>query len=121
MNLAQYPFRRAARHRSLSDEFRLATTTARNVPHGLVTLSFRSIDWGGETKVNGVRQNDRKNQGRWRVGGALSLDCANQFQLEFGTDTSVENGYREKEQDRPAVFPAVLNEPCRRYTVGIIE
>lgn len=34
MNLAQYPFRRAARHRSLPDEFRLATTTARNVPHG---------------------------------------------------------------------------------------
>lgn len=53
-------------------------------------------DWGGETTVNGVRQNDRKNQGRWRVGGAWSLDRANQFQLEFGADTSVENGYREK-------------------------
>ncbi|MBS4098442.1 MAG: transporter [Sulfuricella sp.] len=53
-------------------------------------------DWGGETAVNGVARHDRKNQGRYRIGAAKFLDPNNLVQLEYGADTHVENGFREK-------------------------
>lgn len=52
-------------------------------------------DWGGERSINGIPQHDRKNQGRYRIGGAKWIDAHNQVQLEVGADTSVMNGYKE--------------------------
>ena len=53
-------------------------------------------DWGGETAVNGIWRNDRKNQGRYRVGAAKFLNRHNLLQVEAGADTHVENGFKEK-------------------------
>lgn len=59
-------------------------------------LSFSYLhDWGGETTVAGIAAHDRKNQGRYRVGGALALNTSQQLQLEVGADTRVANGYKE--------------------------
>lgn len=59
-------------------------------------VSFSYLhDWGGETAQNGVDQNDRKNQGRYRIGAARFLDAHNQLQFELGADTRVANGYKE--------------------------
>lgn len=52
-------------------------------------------DWGGQTTVNGIERSDRKNQGRYRIGGGIFLDPGNQLQLEVGADTQVENGLKE--------------------------
>ena len=52
-------------------------------------------DWGGENSINGVAQNDRKNQGRIRIGGAKFLDANHQLQVEVGRDTKVANGFKE--------------------------
>lgn len=53
-------------------------------------------DWGGESSINGISQHNRKNQGRFRIGGAKFFDPNNQLQLEIGADTEVENGFKEK-------------------------
>lgn len=52
-------------------------------------------DWGGETRVNGASQNNPRNQGRFRIGGAKFVTPADQLQMEAGADTRVENGYKE--------------------------
>lgn len=52
-------------------------------------------DWGGENTINGADQNDRKNQGRIRIGGAKFLDANHQLQVEVGRDTKVANGFKE--------------------------
>lgn len=59
-----------------------------------VSLSYLH-DWGGQTTVNGIERSDRKNQGRYRIGGGVFLDPSNQLQLEVGADTRVENGLKE--------------------------
>ncbi|MBI5460667.1 MAG: transporter [Gammaproteobacteria bacterium] len=52
-------------------------------------------DWGGETSVDGIDQQNTKNQGRYRIGAARYLNPRHQLQLEVGADSHVENGFRE--------------------------
>ena len=59
-----------------------------------VSFSYMQ-DWGGETTINGLDQNNRKYQGRYRLGAAKFFDRRNQLQFEFGADTKVENGFKE--------------------------
>lgn len=59
-------------------------------------LSFSYLhDWGGETSVNTVPQDDPKNQGRFRIGAAHFITSDQQLQLDAGADTQVKNGFKE--------------------------
>ena len=51
-------------------------------------------DWGWESTINGVRQFDRVNRGRYRVSAAQFLDRGNMVELSTGGDTAVNNGFR---------------------------
>jgi hypothetical protein len=52
--------------------------------------------WGGETKVNGVAQNDRLKTHYARLTAAHFLNQTLQLQAQVGADLSVENGLKEK-------------------------
>lgn len=51
-------------------------------------------DWGWESTIAGVPQNDRYNRGRYRVSAAQFIDRQNQLELNVGGDTAVNNGFR---------------------------
>lgn len=63
-------------------------------PTSRVALSYYQ-DWGGETTVGGVDQNDRKSNGRMLATFATFVTPSVQLQLQGGTDLFVENGPRE--------------------------
>jgi len=51
-------------------------------------------DWGWESTIAGVSQNDRYNRGRYRVSAAQFIDRQNMLELNVGGDTTVNNGFR---------------------------
>ena len=59
-----------------------------------VALSYYR-DYGGETKLNGVSQDDRMNNGRWLATFATFVAPTVQLQAQYGQATSVENGAKE--------------------------
>lgn len=63
-------------------------------PATSVALSYYH-DFGGATRLNGVAQNDRMNNGRWQLGIASFVTPQVQLQLQVGKASSVENGARE--------------------------
>ena len=52
--------------------------------------------WGGETKVNGIAQNDKLKSVYARLTATHWLDQTTQLQAQLGQDISVENGPKEK-------------------------
>lgn len=52
--------------------------------------------WGGETKVNGVAQNDKLKTTYARLTATHFIDQTTQLQVQLGQDVSVENGLKEK-------------------------
>lgn len=52
-------------------------------------------DWGGETKLNGVAQRDKKNNDRWLATYATFVTPSVQAQFQFGQGLKVENGPKE--------------------------
>lgn len=59
-----------------------------------VALSYYR-DYGGETRLNGNRQDDRMNNGRWLATFATFVAPTVQLQAQYGQATSVENGAKE--------------------------
>lgn len=59
-----------------------------------VALSYYR-DYGGESRLNGVNQNDRMNNGRWLATFATFVAPTVQLQAQYGQATSVENGAKE--------------------------
>jgi len=51
--------------------------------------------WGGETKVNGVAQNDQSRQQSVALGTAYFFNPTTQGMALYGRDLSIENGFRE--------------------------
>lgn len=54
-----------------------------------------SHTFGGETKINGVAQNDRAATTKFAVGGSFFIGPKTQIIGMFGADTNVENGFKE--------------------------
>jgi hypothetical protein len=63
-------------------------------PGSHVALSYYQ-DYGGETKLNGIKQNDRMNNGRWLATYATFVAPTVQVQLQGGQASKVENGFKE--------------------------
>jgi hypothetical protein len=63
-------------------------------PQTSVSLSYYH-DFGGATKINGVSQNDRMNNGRLQLGFSTFVSPTVQLQAQYGQATSVENGAKE--------------------------
>ena len=55
-----------------------------------------SHTFGGETEVNGVSQDDEIETTKMTIGTAWFATPALQFKASYGTDLSVENGFKEK-------------------------
>ena len=54
--------------------------------------------WGGETRIEGQRQNDEPNTRNFRVGGSYWMTPTLQALLNYGQDVSVDNGFKEKQR-----------------------
>lgn len=54
-----------------------------------------SQTWGGETRVNGVHNNDEAKQRKFSVGGSLFVGPKTQLLVSLGRDLKVENGFKE--------------------------
>lgn len=54
--------------------------------------------WGGETRVEGLSQNDEPNTRNFRVGGSYWLTPRFQALLNYGQDLSVDNGFKEQQR-----------------------
>ncbi|NCE88257.1 transporter [Pseudomonas sp. Q1] len=52
-------------------------------------------NWGGETQVAGVNQDDKMQTTNFRVTATKFVTAKDQFQLQLGRDLSVENGPKE--------------------------
>lgn len=63
-------------------------------PTSHVALSYYH-DYGGETKLNGINQNDRMNNGRWLATYATFVAPTVQLQFQAGQATKVDNGFSE--------------------------
>lgn len=63
-------------------------------PSTHVALSYYR-DYGGETRLNGVRQDDRMNNDRWLATFATFVAPTVQLQAQYGQAISVDNGARE--------------------------
>ncbi|MCP3656812.1 MAG: transporter [Herbaspirillum sp.] len=63
-------------------------------PQTSVALSYYQ-DFGGATKLNGVSQNDRMNNGRLQLGFSTFVSPTIQLQAQYGQATKVENGAKE--------------------------
>lgn len=55
-------------------------------------------DYGGESRLNGIRQNDRMNNGRWFATFATFVAPTVQLQAQYGQSTKVENGAKESDR-----------------------
>lgn len=51
--------------------------------------------WGGETKVDGVRQDDEPDTSKFSVGASYFVTKGTQLLVNYGQDMSVENGFKE--------------------------
>ena len=54
-----------------------------------------SRDWGGETKLGGVRQDDESNRSKFTIGAAWFVEPTVQVIANVGRDISVDNGPKE--------------------------
>lgn len=63
-------------------------------PTSHVALSYYH-DFGGETELNGVSQNDEMNNNRWLLTFATFVAPTIQLQLQAGQSIHVENGFEE--------------------------
>ncbi|THF65959.1 transporter [Pseudothauera nasutitermitis] len=54
-----------------------------------------SQTWGGETRVDGVRQDDEARQRKASIGGGYFIGPKTQLLLALGRDLKVENGFKE--------------------------
>ena len=52
-------------------------------------------NWGGETQVAGVNQDDKMQTTNFRVTATKFVTAKDQLQLQLGRDLSVENGPKE--------------------------
>ncbi|OPK10849.1 transporter [Pseudomonas sp. VI4.1] len=51
--------------------------------------------WGGETELDGVKQNDQPNQKKFMVGGSYFITPKTQLMLTYGEDFSIDDGFKE--------------------------
>lgn len=62
----------------------------------ITTLSFTYYhDFGGETKVNDVKQNDELDNNRWQLGVQHFIQPDVQLQIQYGQSIDVKNGFYE--------------------------
>lgn len=59
-----------------------------------IALSYYH-DFGGETTVGGVEQNDELNTNRWLATYATFMNPTTQVQFQYGQDIDVSNGFKE--------------------------
>ncbi len=52
-------------------------------------------DFGGATKLNGIAQNDRMNNGRLQIGFSTFVTPTVQLMAQYGQSVKVENGAKE--------------------------
>lgn len=52
-------------------------------------------DFGGETTINGIEQNDKMNNSRWLATYAKFIEPTIQLQAQFGQAIKVQNGFEE--------------------------
>lgn len=57
-----------------------------------------SESWVGETRLEGVRQNDRTKTTKYTFGAAWSPTPKTQIMINYGQDLSVENGFKESDR-----------------------
>jgi len=54
--------------------------------------------WGGETKVDGARMDDKPETRKFTVGASYFVTPGTQLMVNYGRDLSVENGFREEDR-----------------------
>lgn len=63
-------------------------------PQNHVGLSYYH-DFGGETSLNGVKQDDKMNNSRWLLTYANFITTSTQLQVQYGKSIKVQNGFNE--------------------------
>lgn len=91
-----------------NDDYTDASLTLKQAPQfqAQTYLRYKSTDklevyaglsrlWGGETEVDGIKQNDQPSQKKFMVGGSYFVAPKTQLMLTYGEDYSIANGFKE--------------------------
>jgi hypothetical protein len=66
-----------------------------NITPSLHLFSGYSYEWGGETEIDGVSQNDGQKKSKFSVGTGYWVTPSVQLIAAYGRDIKVENGFKE--------------------------
>lgn len=66
-------------------------------PQSHIALSYYHT-FGGETTVGGTQQDDELNNNRWQATFSTFVQPTLQFQVQYGQDIDVENGFKEDQR-----------------------